>query len=124
MYSDQPVMPSSVVIFRKELTRQPASQCKSSILVIFTGRSRSAGGRHAPPGPAGSTPRVEAMATCDALRGVFHHRDTEGTEKSLSLRGAQRRSNPHPISQSGARLLRFARNDSLFLSSVPSVSLW
>src|SRR4030081_2461877 len=36
MYSDQPVMPSSVVIFRKELVRQPASQCRSSILVIFT----------------------------------------------------------------------------------------
>src|SRR5207248_9941024 len=36
MYSDQPAMPSSVVIFRKELTRQPASQCRSSILVIFT----------------------------------------------------------------------------------------
>src|SRR5947207_11984042 len=36
MYSDQPTMPSSVVIFRKELTRQPASQCRSSILTIFT----------------------------------------------------------------------------------------
>src|SRR5580704_6586254 len=36
MYSDQPVMPSSVVTFRKELTRQPASQCRSSILTIFT----------------------------------------------------------------------------------------
>src|SRR5258708_15415987 len=35
MYSDQPMMPSSVVISRKELTRQPASQCRSSILVIF-----------------------------------------------------------------------------------------
>src|ERR1700720_2093905 len=35
MYSDQPTMPSSVVTFRKELTRQPASQCRSSILVIF-----------------------------------------------------------------------------------------
>src|SRR5580700_11027224 len=35
MYSDQPTIPSSVVIFRNELTRQPASQCKSSILTIF-----------------------------------------------------------------------------------------
>src|SRR3989442_12482926 len=35
MYSDQPTMPSSVVIFTKELTRQPASQCRSSILTIF-----------------------------------------------------------------------------------------
>src|SRR5580765_6967543 len=35
MYSDQPTMPSSVVTLRNELTRQPASQCRSSILVIF-----------------------------------------------------------------------------------------
>ena len=35
MNSDQPTMPSSVVILRNELTRQPASQCRSSILVIF-----------------------------------------------------------------------------------------
>src|ERR1051326_8317005 len=60
MYSDQPLMPSSVVIFRKELTRQPASQCRSSILVIFTECSRAAGGHHAPPPRAGSTPRIEA----------------------------------------------------------------
>src|SRR6478736_2058948 len=60
MYSDQPVMPSSVVIFRKELTRQPASQCRSSILVIFTECSRAAGDHHAPPGRARSTPRIEA----------------------------------------------------------------
>src|SRR5215510_3159059 len=37
MYSDQPVMPSSVVILRNELTRQPASQCRSSTLTIFIG---------------------------------------------------------------------------------------
>src|SRR5437764_7744259 len=60
MYSDQPVMPSSVVIFRKELTRQPASQCRSSILVIFTECSRAAGRHHAPRRRAGSTPRIEA----------------------------------------------------------------
>src|SRR5579862_6791640 len=35
MYSDQPTRPSSVVILRNELTRQPASQCRSSILTIF-----------------------------------------------------------------------------------------
>src|SRR4051794_3346694 len=35
MYSDQPTMPSSVVILRKELTRHPASQWRSSILTIF-----------------------------------------------------------------------------------------
>src|ERR1700745_3573662 len=39
MYSAQPTMPSSVVILRKELTRQPASQCRSSILTIFIGVS-------------------------------------------------------------------------------------
>src|SRR5690349_24887526 len=60
MYSDQPLMPSSVVIFRKELTRQPASQCRSSILVIFTECSRAPGRHHAPPPRAGSTPRIEA----------------------------------------------------------------
>src|SRR5262249_25198148 len=37
MYSDQPTMPSSVVILRNELTRQPASQCRSSTLTIFIG---------------------------------------------------------------------------------------
>src|SRR5262249_41788384 len=36
MNSDQPVMPSSVETLRNELTRQPASQCSVSILVIFT----------------------------------------------------------------------------------------
>src|SRR5579872_378599 len=36
MNSDQPVMPSSVETFRNELTRQPASQCSVSSLVIFT----------------------------------------------------------------------------------------
>jgi hypothetical protein len=30
-------MPSSVVILRNEKSRQPASQCKSSILTIFIG---------------------------------------------------------------------------------------
>src|SRR5712671_2239771 len=45
IYSDQPTMPSSVVIFRKELTRQPASQCRSSILVIFIGVSSAIGNR-------------------------------------------------------------------------------
>jgi hypothetical protein len=30
---------------------------------------------------------------------------------TLSLRGAQRQSNPHRISLGGGRLLRFARND-------------
>src|SRR5215831_9048495 len=35
MYSDQPTIPSSVVILRNELTRQPASQCRSSTLTIF-----------------------------------------------------------------------------------------
>src|SRR6267154_4684614 len=49
MYSDQPKMPSSVVIFRKELTRQPASQCRSSILVIFT--EFSCRNEHPPPHP-------------------------------------------------------------------------
>src|SRR5438309_3926136 len=39
MYSDQPTIPSSVVILRNELTRQPASQCRSSILTIFIGVS-------------------------------------------------------------------------------------
>src|SRR6266542_3691249 len=38
MYSDQPTMPSSVVILRNELARHPASQCRSSILVIFIAR--------------------------------------------------------------------------------------
>src|SRR5690348_13608697 len=43
MYSDQPTMPSSVVTLRNELTRQPTSQCKSSILTIFIdGSSRRA----------------------------------------------------------------------------------
>src|SRR5215472_12328211 len=37
MYSDQPTIPSSVVILRNELTRQPASQCRSSTLTIFIG---------------------------------------------------------------------------------------
>src|SRR5918911_436756 len=60
MYSDQPVMPSSVVIFKKELPRQPASQCRSSILVIFTRLSLPSSGHHAPPGRAASTPRIEA----------------------------------------------------------------
>src|SRR5258708_5738891 len=40
MNSDQPTMPSSVVIFRNELTRQPASQCNVSSLVIFIALSR------------------------------------------------------------------------------------
>src|SRR4051794_29374990 len=31
------MMPSSVVILRNEKSRQPASQCKSSILTIFIG---------------------------------------------------------------------------------------
>src|SRR5437868_12285280 len=55
MYSDQPVMPSSVVIFRKELTRQPASQCKSSILVIFT--EFSSREKYPPPHPGPLRPR-------------------------------------------------------------------
>jgi hypothetical protein len=37
IYSDQPTMPSSVVSLRNELTRQPASQCRSSTLTIFIG---------------------------------------------------------------------------------------
>src|SRR5580693_9513600 len=37
MNSDQPVTPSSVEILRNELTRQPASQCRVSSLVIFMG---------------------------------------------------------------------------------------
>src|SRR6202022_2154609 len=37
MYSDQPTIPSSVVTLRNELTRQPASQCRSSTLTIFMG---------------------------------------------------------------------------------------
>src|SRR5215208_1580929 len=44
MYSDQPTMPSSVVILRNELARHPASQCRSSILTIFIGLSPL--GRH------------------------------------------------------------------------------
>src|SRR5580704_3865889 len=47
MNSDQPVMPSSVEILRNELTRQPASQCKVSSLVIFMGDLRL--GHHALP---------------------------------------------------------------------------
>src|SRR5712691_2601783 len=35
MYSDQPTIPSSVVTLRNELTRHPASQCRSSTLTIF-----------------------------------------------------------------------------------------
>src|SRR5215213_1306766 len=35
IYSDQPTIPSSVVSLRNELTRHPASQCRSSILTIF-----------------------------------------------------------------------------------------
>ncbi len=34
MNSDQPVTPSSVLIFRNEKSRQPALQCRSSILVM------------------------------------------------------------------------------------------
>src|SRR6266446_4952324 len=37
MYSDQPTIPSSVVILRNELARHPASQCRSSTLTIFIG---------------------------------------------------------------------------------------
>src|SRR6185437_11399105 len=35
VYSDQPTIPSSVVTFRNEKVRQPASQCRSSIRAIF-----------------------------------------------------------------------------------------
>src|SRR5205085_6939283 len=68
MYSDQPTRPSSVVIFRKELTRQPASQCRSSIFVIFTECSRAAGRHHAPPRRTGSTPRIEAKGRSSVTR--------------------------------------------------------
>src|SRR6476469_329528 len=106
MYSDQPVMPSSVVIFRKELTRQPASQCRSSIFVIFTECSRAAGRHHAPPRRTGSTPRrgkaavrrksrrapglaninTRPVPTCRLSTIIeFHHRDTERTEKSFVI---------------------------------------
>src|SRR5258707_8669053 len=37
VYSDQPVTPSSVVTFRNENVRQPASQCRSSTFTIFMG---------------------------------------------------------------------------------------
>src|ERR1700722_1268665 len=43
MNSDQPVIPSSVDTLRNEFTRQPASQCRVSILVIFIGTSRLGG---------------------------------------------------------------------------------
>ena len=39
VYSDQPTRPSSVVTFRKENVRQPASQCRSSNLGDFHGSS-------------------------------------------------------------------------------------
>src|SRR5882757_7491991 len=38
VYSDQPASPSSVVIFRNENVRQPASQCRLSTVAIFIGR--------------------------------------------------------------------------------------
>src|SRR5438105_7436484 len=92
MYSDQPTMPSSVVILRKELTRQPASQCRSSILVIFTELSRSAGGHHAPLRRAGSTPppfqpsvRLEAEH-----RGAAHARHEIEPANAKGAKDAQR----------------------------------
>ena len=48
VYSDQPTRPSSVVTFRNENVRQPASQCRSSILAIFIGCSLARGPRPAP----------------------------------------------------------------------------
>src|SRR6266436_4488537 len=60
MYSDQPMMPSSVVILRKELTRQPASQCSSSILTIFIAGSWAGGKR-----PASCAGRVPPLNTLD-----------------------------------------------------------
>src|ERR1700721_1220971 len=38
VYSDQPTSPSSVVIFRNENVRQPASQCRLSTWAILIGR--------------------------------------------------------------------------------------
>src|SRR4051794_31242420 len=65
MNSDQPTMPSSVVTFRKELTRQPASQCRVSMLVIFIELRLSMPGCHSEPtGPACGRPEDRL---CEAI---------------------------------------------------------
>jgi hypothetical protein len=101
MYSDQPTIPSSVVTFRKELTRHPASQCRSSILTIFirTHSLFSAGapadGIHCVSTPTTVIARSEATTQSRSdgtrlLRGVYPRRRRPPT------RGLAMTSTPEP----------------------------
>src|SRR5215471_18152821 len=74
MYSDQPTIPSSVVTLRNELTRQPASQCRSSTLTIFIGvSSRPTGGEPLQFRDAGSRAIfVLLRGTAADAAGAFH----------------------------------------------------
>src|SRR6478609_1903857 len=93
MYSDQPTMPSSVVTFRNELTRHPASQCRSSIAVIFIRRPLA--NLTAVPAKAGT--HLSAAGTADGWTPAFagDARLLAAAEKEVS-RARCRLAAPHP----------------------------
>src|ERR1700683_2081025 len=76
MNSDQPVMPSSVETLTKELTRQPASQCRVSSLVIFMATSIGQVEYHAPPnrGRQLSMTRTQTRVLVDIVQGRAYFR--------------------------------------------------
>src|SRR6516165_9110804 len=99
-------MPSSVVIFRNELTRQPASQCRSSTLTIFIGILLDNANhvirqppiipdcclwRRRPLGPVGAAGGTVAPGRPNGLRARDHP-----TRRVAVARGNEQHQNPKP----------------------------
>src|SRR5436190_13893029 len=76
-------------------------------------RSRTSRPPNSSTTPHSASHRNESYTTKARRKGIVRR----FAPVELSLRGAQRRSNPHRVNKVGRRLLRFARNDS-------SVSSW
>src|SRR5215472_1008009 len=122
MYSDQPTIPSSVVILRNELTRQPASQCRSSTLTIFTRLSLNLQLRDACPSAVLVLLRGAAADATGALD------DTVADDRNRALahdhvparrRGnAARRGLVGPFGQFATRPAKRCRGDRLALAAV------
>src|SRR5215472_8457903 len=122
MYSDQPTIPSSVVILRNELTRQPASQCRSSTSTIFTRLSLNLQLRDACPSAVLVLLRGAAADATGALD------DTVADDRNRALAhdhvAARRRGNAArgglvgPLGQFSARPAKRRRGDGLALAAV------
>src|SRR5215470_3898419 len=128
IYSDQPTIPSSVVTLRKELTRQPASQWRSSTFTIFIGASsRRTGGECLEFRDAGSraifvllrgTAADAARAFDDAVADDRHRPLTHDHVAARCGGNAARGRLVSPLAQLAAGTAEGSRGDGLTLAAV------